>query len=216
MKKFVIVIIILLLASCAGKQGTPYVVPQYILDRPARHDFNKAYDCLKLKDDGETSKLAIHPSKEPNGWVNGNNDITLTAGLFEYDDDIIIFVITHELAHAKLKHVRNQRIVSYTTTGAMMVVGALIPGAGLLNYAVNPAVTNNFSKSQEYDADRLASETLVTCFHISVEQQIHILETLQKNTSDGGGFWATHPAWADRLENIRKPHSQEVSPAHTP
>jgi len=204
MKKLSLVIIILLLTSCSQKHTTAYVIPQFIKDRPVVSIYQMVYKCLKLKEDGETSRLRIHPSKKPNAFIDGKNDVFLTEGLFKYDDDVITFVIAHELSHAKLKHVRNQRNVSYATTGAMMVVGFIVPGAGLLNYAVNPAVTNNFNKVQEADADRLASETLVKCFDISVEQQIHILESLKKDTTDAGGFWDRHPSWNDRIANIRK------------
>lgn len=205
MKKFSIIILLLLilLCGCAAKQQSTYVIPQEIKDRPVVSIYKQTLNCLNLREDGAVSTLRIHPSKEANAWVDDKNDVFLAEGLFRYDDDVLTFVIAHELSHAKLKHVRNQRIVSYTTTGVLMVTGLFIPGAGLLNHAVNPAVTNNFSKSQEYDADRLAAETLVTCFNIPVEKQIHILESLQADSPDGGGFWARHPSWNDRIKNIK-------------
>ncbi len=205
MKKLLLVIIILLLSSCAQRQTTPYVIPQYIKDRPVVSIYQKTYRCLKLAEAGEPSRLRIAGSKKPNAWIDNKNNVILTEGLFMYDDNTITFIIAHELSHAKLKHIRNRQAVSYATTGIMMVVGSIIPGAGLLNHAVNPAVTNNFSKSQELDADRLAVETCVSCFGFTVEQQIQILESIKKNSADAGGFWDRHPSWNDRIENIKRP-----------
>jgi hypothetical protein len=87
--------------------------------------------------------------------------VHLTEGLFRFGDDTIAFVIAHEIAHAKLKHIRDKRAVSLATTGVMIIAGAIIPGLGFLNYAVNPAVTNNYGKGQEYETDKLASETVL-------------------------------------------------------
>jgi predicted Zn-dependent protease len=65
-------------------------------------------------------------------------------------------------------------------------------------------VTNNFSKSQEFDADRLAVETCVSCFGFTIEQQIQILESIKKDSADAGGFWDRHPSWNDRIENVKR------------
>lgn len=200
MKKLWFVIIILLLTSCAHRQKTNYVIPQDILSRSVPI-YYKVVGCLNIS---EPTKLFIHPDKKPNAWIDLKNNVYLTEGLFRYDDEMITFVLAHELSHAKLKHVRNQRNVSLATTGVMMVAGFIIPGAGLLNYAVNPAVTNNFNKFQEADADRLASESLVKCFDISVDQQVQLLQSMQYDVPPGGGFWDRHPSWSDRIENIKQ------------
>lgn len=201
MKKLSLVIIALtFLFGCASNK-------KFIADRPSedtKERFTKVYECLRLGEDGVVPSLMIARVKGINAWIDNDNRVYLTPGLYNYDDNTITFIMAHELSHAKLKHIRNRQAVSYATTGAMMVAGFIVPGAGWLNHAVNPAVTNNFSKFQEYDADRLASETLVNCFDISVEKQIHILESLKKDTTDAGGFWDRHPSWNDRIANIRK------------
>jgi Zn-dependent protease with chaperone function len=205
MKKFTFVIIILLLTSCAH-QKTTYVAPQDIRYR-ANPIFRSIYNCMNLYDDGYNAKLFIDPSKTTNGWVDGSGNVTLNEGLFKYDDDVIKFVVAHELAHVKLHHVRNQRIVSVTTTTLMVAANFILPGIGLLNHAVNPLVTNNFNKTQESDADRLAVETGVSCLGLSVDRQIHVLESLQRDGAEDGGLWAAHPSWDDRISNIKDiPH----------
>jgi Zn-dependent protease with chaperone function len=204
MKKFIVIIALLLLSSLAYGEEKPYVIPKDILNRsvPIFHEVAKCfnYSSLDIK-----SELFIQSSKEVNAWIDENYNVYLTEGVFKYDNDVVTFAIAHELAHAKLNHIKKQKNVSYATTGFMMVLNAIIPGSGLLNYVVNPAVTNNFSKTQELDADRMASEGLINCFNISIEKQVHVCETLQKESKDGGGFWARHPPWNERIENIKRP-----------
>lgn len=203
MKKFILVMIILFLISCAHQQRAAYVIPQDIKERPVAAVYDKVVSCLNLS--GEIAPfLFISAGQKPNAWVDSDNKVYLTEGLFRFDDDTIAFVIAHELSHVKLKHVQNKRTVSLATTGVMIVAGVIVPGLGLLNYAVNPAVTNNYSKFQEYDADKLAAETLVKCFNIAIDKQVQILQYMQANTTDAGGFWDQHPSWSDRIENIKK------------
>ena len=206
MKKLIFISAILILTSCAHEQVKPYVIPQHVKERIADilSNYANASRCLNIRKDGETFGLGLDPSKKPNAWVNDEDDVIITEGLFQFDNDTITFVLAHELSHIKLKHVRNKQAVSIATTGAFIIAGALIPGVGLLNYAVNPAVTNNYSKVQEYEADKLASETLVSCFNISLERQIEILQSMQASTKDGGGFWDQHPSWENRIKNIKK------------
>ena len=203
MKK-IILLAIFLLASCAHQQAAPYVIPQYVKARSVETLYNKAIFCSSVYGAGTHPFVFINPGKEPNAWVDTDNKVHLTEGLFRFDDDTIAFVIAHEIAHAKLKHVRNRNAVSLATTGVFMVAGVFIPGIGLLNHAVNPAVTNNYSKVQEYEADKLASETLASCFNIPVDKQVQILQSMQSGTIDAGGFWDQHPSWADRIENIKQ------------
>jgi Zn-dependent protease with chaperone function len=199
MKKLLFMVSILLLASCAGTQSK-YVIPQRIIDRPISASFPKAVGCMHY-DSGFNVFLMVTGDKKPNAMSKGNN-VYLTEGVFDFDDDTIMFITTHELAHIKLNHVRNRNAVSLATTGAFVVAGAIVPGVGLLNWVANPAIVNNYSKPQELEADKLASETLVSCFNISVEKQVKILQSMHGAVSDAGGFWDKHPSWDDRIKNI--------------
>jgi Zn-dependent protease with chaperone function len=204
MKKIIFVLFIVLLSSCANR--TQYAIPQASQEVKERNatiinNYATAFNCLKIREDGKTSRLRLHPSGIVNTWVDENNDVFITQGLLAQGEDVVMFAIVHELAHIKLNHVRNKKIVSTATTGVLLVANVFVPGAALLNNVVNPAITNNFSKSQEYDADKLASETLARCLNMPLEKQIKVLESM-KARSDGGGFWAAHPSWSDRIKNI--------------
>jgi Zn-dependent protease with chaperone function len=147
-------------------------------------------------------KLWIRDTQVVNAWTEGDR-MDITLGALRLDDDTVSFIMAHELSHAKLKHSRNRKILSGAITGVMIVVGSIIPGAGLLNHAINPAVVNNFSKENELEADKLAS---VTCLKlgIPISKQVEIMNALRSLSGPGGGFWAQHPSWDDRIQNISR------------
>ena len=141
--------------------------------------------------------------KEPNAWII-DDKIYFTESMFKFDDNTLKFIMDHEMSHGKLGHITEIKTVSYVTTGAMMVVNVFVPGAGYLNHVINPAVCNNYSKTQELEADKEASKACL-CLGISIEKQVEILENMKLITQDGGGFWARHPSWDDRIVNIKAP-----------
>lgn len=139
------------------------IVPAPINLRSHVQIYDELHQCMGIpymfERDGTMSKtLFICNSKKPNAWVDGENRMYLTEGLFEYNDDTLRFVMAHEFAHVLLGHYKKKIAVSLTTTGVMLIANTLIPGIGLLNHLINPVAVNSFSKPQELDADKLAAE----------------------------------------------------------
>jgi Zn-dependent protease with chaperone function len=157
-------------------------------------------------------QLVFIKSPEPCGQTEGNEVALCTGLLTGYDNATVMFVHAHELAHVRLNHYGKSVATSIGITGAFVAAGFFVPGIGLLNHVINPAMTNNLSKFQEYDADKLATESLNRCFKMPAENQVHALQVLQNTVgASGGGFWSTHPSWDDRIANIRKIQSSSVT-----
>ncbi|HPL63008.1 MAG TPA: M48 family metalloprotease [Syntrophales bacterium] len=192
MRKFLV--IVLLVAGCATNK--PYAIPPEINERNIRI-IESVGRCIAPS---QQYPVHIADSKSPNAWFDGDKFV-ITEGAFSFDDDALKFIVAHEFAHEKLGHLTKIKTVGYSTTAAMMVLNVFIPGAGLLNHAVNPAVTNNFNKPQELEADRLASSAC-ECMGIPNERQIEILEGMKARMQEGGSFWAAHPSWDERIRNI--------------
>ncbi len=158
-----------------------------------------------LMPEAKTYTVGISRDRRANASVNLSGQIVFTQGALRlWDDDTLTFVAAHEIAHDKLGHVGKKIAVSAVTSGIMLVADFFIPGVGLLNHAVNPAVVNNYSKTQELEADKTASEACGKCFGMTSEKQIAIMTKIRQTSQEGGGFWASHPAWSERIENIRK------------
>ena len=144
-------------ATTSAPRKSAYVVPLEIKVRPILQYNQTLHDCLEIPYDSAKPNVFVANNKTVNAWVDSDNRLFLTAGLFDHNDDVLAFVMAHELAHVKLGHYGKRVAVSHITTGAMLILNAFLPGAGYLNHVINPAVTNNFSKSQEHDADKLAA-----------------------------------------------------------
>lgn len=198
MKK--VVLIVLLLVGCAGAppQQDTYAVSDEIINR-VNPLFFKISDCMRPP----LWVLRIYDSDEIFAWTDEYEDrsrVNFTRGMLRYDNDTITFIFAHELSHIKLNHLKQQKDTSNAVTGAMLVVNFIVPGAGLLNHAINPVVVNQYSKSMELEADKLASDTCARCLGIPPERQIAIMKSTL--TVEAGGFWSTHPSADDRIRNI--------------
>ena len=147
----------------------------------------------------------ISNDKEKNASINRSRKITVTKGALEqWDEDVLTFFVAHEVAHDKLGHATKKKVVSFVTTSLMFAANFFVPGIVLLNYIINPAIKNNYNKIQEYDADKLASDYCIKCFNITIEKQIAMMKIIEKKSKlSGGGFWAIHPSFKNRIENIK-------------
>lgn len=206
MRRIIALSIFILLTGCATapRQPSNYVIPEYINQRPMLAIYGQLHSCLEMPYDPSKPKLSISASRSINARADGDGRVTLTEGVFRYDDKILTFIIAHELAHIKLSHYTKKAVLSYGLTGLMTVVGAFVPGAGSLNYLFNPAAVNNLSKSQEYDADSLAWDACQRCFGFTNNDKERILATMGLDAGGGGGFFDTHPAWKDRVDNLNQ------------
>jgi len=184
--------------GCAHTQTATHIPPKHLAVRMIKI-VGEVSACIQPKTNLE---YYISNQSEPNAWVT-DDKLYFTEGIFVFDDNVLKFVMSHEIAHNKLGHLAKARTVSYITTGVMMVADIIIPGAGLLNYLANPAIVNNFSKIQEFEADTEASKACL-CLGISISDQIEILKELRLATADSGKFWDKHPSWDERTENIKK------------
>jgi Zn-dependent protease with chaperone function len=191
----------LMLIFVVGCATAPAYKPDPYLQQRSLEITNRALGCIASFD-----RYIVHVvnSQNVNASMDSNKHIYMTEGLLKLDTDSIMLVSLHELGHDKLGHIYKRAAVSYGITTALIVANVFLPGVGLLNHALNPAVTNNFSKSQEYDADRFAAEACIRCFGFTKEQVVKIMNNLSLK---GGGFWSTHPSLEDRVKNV-----QEINP----
>jgi len=199
MKNAILITCCMLMCGCATTPTQPqYVIPESIQNRIAIAE-NRVLSCIKPT---KYIPCFITPSKQPAAaYFIDENRIVLSEGLFQFSDDALCLVLAHEIAHEKLGHAEKQRGASAAVTGVMLFVNALIPGAGLLNHVINPAVVNNYSKTQEAEAD-LEAYRACLCMGISKERVIAALADMKAKTADAGGFWDRHPSWNDRIAAI--------------
>jgi len=134
--------------------------------------------------------------------------VFLSGTLSIFDDEELTFIMAHEVAHCKLNHVQKKASLSLGISAIFTVAGVFVPGAGLLDYAVNPLATSAYSRSQETDADILAVNTLKK-LGMSSDPAIRSFKVLdniavQKGIKDNErvGILDDHPSLQARIQKI--------------
>ena len=136
--------------------------------------------------------------------------VFLSGTLSIFDDEELTFIMAHEVAHCKLNHVQKKAGLSLGISAIFTVAGVFVPGAGLLDYAVNPLATSAYSRSQETDADILAVDALKKLGMASdpAIRSFKILDNIamQKGIKDNEriGILDDHPSLQARIQKIRE------------
>ena len=123
------------------------------------------------------------------------------------DTDALAGVIAHEVAHTDARHSKEQM----EKTAVAGLLGALITkgerkNSGWFNLAAG-GVLLNFSRSDEYEADRLAVRYMQRTDY-DPRGLIRFFEKLQRMEGNNGGrvteFFRTHPNSGNRIARIRQ------------
>jgi Zn-dependent protease with chaperone function len=183
-----------LVVGCAGK--STYILPDYLGEkfpairsqvesciipaRPVTYEFSETHELIAMID-GDT--------------------ILLSEGLFLGDEKILKFSLAHEIGHQRLGHLRSRQTVKHITTGALLVLNAIVPGAGALGLAAHPLTQAHYSKPQEMEAD-LEAYRACLCMGMTKDEIIGAIRNVLQN-SQGGGLFDQHPSGGDRIANIQ-------------
>ena len=155
-----------------------------------------------------------------NAFVDKNNDIYITSGLIENCDDYValLLVISHEIGHVELNHVKdrisnlNKTSKIYDISNLSIIAGSLISNntevlKGLaLSSATVSAQNINFSKNQEMEADYYAIDTLkkLNLYSDSIKNLLLTIENelLNKGLTKDILRISTHPYFEERINII--------------
>jgi Zn-dependent protease with chaperone function len=163
--------------------------------------------------------------KSPTAAAYSDEDATFyfTDGLMRQPDPIVEAVVAHEVAHEVLGHVGTRRKLSLSLTASFATLGIFAPGAGLLDFIVNPLVVRAFGRYQELQADQKAVEILRAMGHRAPRRSLaNALEALAshvpKEREGLEGLLATHPTLDDGVAALEplEPKATPVARARSP
>lgn len=152
-------------------------------------------------------KVLIMDDSNINAASAGGGEFYVTTGLLQKANDVqLAGVLAHELAHDDLGHVAKAQALGAGLNIGMIILDQIIPGSGALTPIAGSLIARAYSRNEEYAADRHAVDVLKRAGY-PAETMMNTLTwlTLSEGTG-GGGFFATHPATADRIEALRKLH----------
>jgi Zn-dependent protease with chaperone function len=200
----------------AGLYGVSSPRDVTVQESPELHKkLQEAHSILKeagLTEPIKDYKLRIVAVEAVNAEVfPPTNTILFTRPLVDqFSVKEISLILSHEIAHVKLGHYGKRVAVSTGTSLILKAIDMAIPGAGILSYFLNPAVTMTFSRSQEIDADIEAVRTVKVALGYPPEEYVKVLQKLRNialqkgyKESDRAGLLDTHPNIADRISKIR-------------
>ncbi len=138
------------------------------------------------------------------------------------DEDAVAAVLAHEIAHVVKRHgvnaISNAKLFSalteFSTTGASIAASQVSSPVDLgeitgvfaesVSGVVDTLLTKGFDRSQEYEADLYAAELLQRAGYDpnALVRVLGILESHSKEEAKDGGWYATHPAPADRVAEL--------------
>jgi len=149
-------------------------------------------------------KVGIMDDPHINAANAGNGEFYVTRGLLEKaNDQQLLGVLAHEVAHEDLHHVAKAQTLGAGLNIGMVILDQIIPGSGALTPIAGQLIARGYSRREEYQADAHGAE-LLQRIGSSKQVMIDTLQwLLQTEGGSSGGFFATHPATAERIEALK-------------
>jgi Zn-dependent protease with chaperone function len=151
-------------------------------------------------------KVGIVDDPSINAANAGNGEFYVTTGLLaNANDDQLLAVMAHEVAHEDLGHVAKAQALGTGLNIGAVILDQLFPGAGQVAPIAGALIQSKYSRTEEYAADRHGVELLQRVGR-NKDVMINTLAWLQSTEGgrSGGGFFSTHPETGDRIEVLRK------------
>ncbi len=164
-------------------------------------------------------RFLVLDSSEVNGFAAPGGFIFVTRGLIALckSEEDLASVLAHEVAHVVngdgLRAISQSNLTSALTilgreSASIAISQAGAPEIGALTSAFGGSlddvfktmVTDGYSRSQEYTADKYALELLKRAGY-NQQGMVHVLAKLE-SVKGKGGFFETHPSATDRKDEV--------------
>ena len=149
-------------------------------------------------------KIGITDDPHINAASGGGGAFYVTTGLLQQANDAqLAGVLAHELAHDDLGHVAKAQVLGVGLSIGMVLLDQFIPGSGAFTPIAGNLVARAYSRNEEYAADRHGADILKRAGYPASTMGDTLTWLVQREGGTGGGFFATHPATADRIQALR-------------
>jgi Zn-dependent protease with chaperone function len=150
-------------------------------------------------------RIGVLDDPQINAANAGGGEFYVTRGLLERaNDQQLLGVMAHEVAHADLGHVAKTQTLGTGLSIGMVILDQLLPGSGAITPILGQLAVNAYSRREEYQADAHGVAILRRAGYDGKQTMMNTLTWLLQTSGAGsGGFFATHPATGDRIEAVR-------------
>src|SRR5258705_8961258 len=152
-------------------------------------------------------KVGIIDDPTINAANAGNAEFYVTTGLLQKaNDDQLLAVMAHEVAHEDLGHVAKAQALGTGLGIGAVILDQIIPGAGRVAPIAGALIQRKYSRNEEYEADRHGVELLKRVGRNKDVMIITLTWLINTETGgSGGGFLSTHPETGGPSEVRRRP-----------
>ncbi len=151
-------------------------------------------------------QIGLMDTPEINAANAGGGVFYVTTGLLaKADDEALRGIMAHEIAHDDLGHVAKLELLGTGVNLGVILLEQLIPGSSALTPIAGSLITRGYSRSEEFAADRHGVELLRRAGYPK-QVMIDALTWVSRAAggSSGCGFLSTHPATADRIQELQR------------
>ena len=195
--------VVALAAGCASAPSGSYYPPSA---NPATAQMAHTLHRAASAAGDDPSRYSFGFIQSPVAAAYSDEDATfyVTDGLMRLPAPVVDAAVAHEVAHEVLGHVNSRRALALTLSAGFGAAGLVAPGAGLLDFVVNPLAVRAFSRRQELAADQKAVEILRAMGHAAPRRTLaDALRTIDgvspRPKEQLSGVLSTHPSLDDRL-----------------
>jgi predicted Zn-dependent protease len=151
-------------------------------------------------------KIGIIDSSDINAANAGPAEFYVTTGLLQRaNDEQLLGVMAHEVAHADLGHVSKTQALGTGLSIGVIILDQIIPGSNAITPLAGELVLKAYTRKEEYQADAHGVTILRKAGYDGKRVMENTLTWLLRTSGAGsGGFFSTHPGTEDRIEEIRK------------
>lgn len=157
------------------------------------------------------SKIRIFENEDLNAFCLPNGNIYITSALYKRltDDEMLTFVIAHEMAHYKHRDHLMQLRKSISTSSVILFMSVVSPNeskqnANIIDDVVSFSDLKN-SRRAESSADKYAKNILLAKYG-RVDGGMKVLDVLEADSTLAPEFLSTHPKTANRKKRLSKAH----------
>jgi Zn-dependent protease with chaperone function len=153
----------------------------------------------------EQVSVGILDSSDINAANAGSGRFFVTKGLLtKANDDHLMAVLAHEVAHDDLNHVEKAQVLGAGVGLGVAILDQVFPGSGVITPVAGQLVMRKYSRDEEYAADAHG----VVLLQRAGQRKGLMVETLtwlmQESGPSPGGFFSTHPGTTERIAALQK------------
>jgi putative metalloprotease len=150
-------------------------------------------------------RIKVVADSSINAGSAGGGQFLVTSGLLQKaNNEQLRGILAHEIAHDDLGHPAKMQLLGTGLTLGAALIEKVFPRSGNVAPIAGTVIASNYSRPQEFAADRHAV-TILRRAGYSKDVMIRTLTWVMKvEGNSGGGFLSTHPATDERIRALNR------------